>query len=119
MQLQQDARRMLRSAYATGTFENLNTQWVKFLTFCVEYDLWPFPATTMVLVWYAQYLSRHLKAHASIVAYMSGVKTLHTLLNFSSSGFQGFLLKLTLRGLHRNNTHIVSRALPMTPALLR
>ena len=68
---------------------------------------------------FAQYLTRTLRAHASIVAYLSGVKTLHVLLNYSISGFQGFLLKLTLRGIRRNSTHIVHRAAPITPKLLK
>ena len=117
--LQQDAKRTLRRAYAVGTFDNLNTQWVKVLNFCVYFSLAPFPALTLVLVWYAQFLSRSFKAHASIVSYLSGVKTLHTLFNFSIAGFQGFLLKLTLRGLRRTNENVVQRARPMTPALLR
>ena len=119
MQLQMDARRSLRSAYAAGSFENLNTQWVTFLQFCICFELQPFPATTILLVWYSQFLSRHLAAHASIVSYLSGVKTLHTLVNFSIKGFHGFLLKLTLRGLRRDNQHVIKRAQPMTPALLR
>ena len=70
------------------------------------FGLAPFLATTLILVWYAQFLSRKLRAHGSIVSYLSGVKTLHTLLNFSVKGFHGFLLKLTLRGLRRGEpTH--------------
>ena len=72
----------------------------------------------MLLVWYAQYLSRSLKAHTSIVAYLSGVKTLHILLNYSVQGFHGFFLKLTLRGLRRDNQHVVRHVAPMTPAIL-
>ena len=83
------------------------------------FDLSPFPASTYVLVWYSQYLTRYLKAHSSIVSYLSGVKTLHTLLGYSIHGFHGFLLKLTLRGLRRDNTHVVVRARPMTPSILR
>ena len=119
LQLQKEARRSLRSAFAEGTYQNLNIQWVKFLKFCVYFELKPFPASTVVLVWYAQYLTRSLKAHASVVAYLSGIKMLHTLLNFPVSGFHGFLLKLTLRGLRRDNQHIVHRANPITPNILK
>ena len=66
-----------------------------------------------------QFLTKSLKAHASVVAYLSGVKTLHILLNYSISGFHGILLKLTLRGLRRDNDHVVHRAKPMTPVLLK
>ena len=73
----------------------------------------------MVLVWYAQFLSRSFKSHGSIVSYLTRVKTLHNLLNYRIAGFSGFLLKLTLRGLRLTNNHIVKRARPMTPAILR
>ena len=119
IQLQQDAKATLHSAYALGTFENLNTQWVKYLRFCIYFGLCGFPATTLILVWYPQFLSRSLKSRNSIVAYLSGVKTLHTVLKFNTSGFNGILLKMTLKGLRRNNKHIVRRARPMTPAILR
>ena len=119
MQLQHEARMSLRSAYTAGTFENLNIQWVKYLKFCVYFEITPFPASTVVLVWYAQYLTKSLKAHASIVAYLSGVKTLHVLLNYRITGFHGFLLKLTLRGIRRDSSHVVHRATPMTPAILK
>ena len=114
-----EARQTLRNAYAGGTYDNLNTQWVKYLEFCVYFELAPFPASTLILVWYTQYLSRTMKAHGTIVGYLAGVKTLHTLLNFSVSGFHGFLFKLTLHGLRQTNDHIVKRARPITPAILR
>ena len=48
MQLQREARRTLHSTNAVGTFENLNTQWVMFLEFCVYFELTPFPASTIL-----------------------------------------------------------------------
>ena len=78
-QLQREARQSLRNAYAIGTFDNLSIQRVKYLKFCVYFDITPFPASTVVLVWYAQYLTWTLKAHSSIVGYLSRIKTLHTL----------------------------------------
>ena len=41
------------------------------------------------------------------------------MLNYKTDGFLGFHLKLTLLGLRRTNKHIVKRAKPITPALLR
>ena len=118
-QLQEEAKKSQRHAYALGTFDNFNLQWVTFLRFCLYFNLDPFPAATVTLVWYSQFLSRKLKSHASLVSYLAGVKTLHNLLNFSTIGFSGFLLKITLRGLRRLNKHVVTRTRPMTPALLR
>ena len=83
------------------------------------FHLVAFPSTTTTLVWYVQFLSKKLKSHASIIAYLSAVKTLHTLLGFSTRGFRGILLKLTLQGLRRMNTHVPRRARPITPTLLK
>ena len=118
-QIQEDAKTAQRNAYALGTFDNFTSQWVTFLKFCLYFSLAPFPASTVTLVWYSQYLSTKLKSHSSLVSYLSGVKTLHNLLNYSVVGFSGFLLKITLRGLRRLNPHVVTRARPITPALLR
>ena len=56
------------------------------------------PASTTVLAWYAQFLANKMKAHSTVVAYLSGVKTLHVLLDISVSQFSEILLKLTERG---------------------
>ena len=117
--LKKQTRKSQQQAYAEGTFKNLNNQWVKYLKFCVYFDLTALPASTAVLSWYAQHLSSSLRAHASIIAYLAGVKTLHKLLSLTTVGFTGFHLKLTLQGLRRTNKHKTQRARPMTPALLR
>ena len=119
LQLKKDTAFSRSKAYADGTFKNLNTQWVKYLSFCSHFDLVALPASTAVLSWYAQFLSRTHKSHKSIVGYLSGVKTLHLLLNHPVKAFAGFLFKLTMRGLRRINQHAEKRAKPITPALLR
>ena len=108
-----------RKAFAEGTFGNIFTQWVKFLSFSVFFELPILPASTEVLTWYAQYLSRKHKAHNSVVNYVSGVKKMHEMMGYSTAGFKGILLRLTLQGLKRTNTHVTRRARPMTLALLR
>ena len=76
------------------------------------------PASPLVLAWYAQFLTRTLKAHESIVNYLSGVKKLHQLLGFNIKSFSGFFLRLTLTGIRRRNKHVVRRSAPMTPYIL-
>ena len=118
-QLRRDVIESRRHAYAVGTYNNMYCHWVKYLIFCIYFKLVAFPAQSSVLAWYAQYLSRCLKSHASIINYLSSVKTLHKMLNYKTVGFTGFMLKLTLQGLSRLNAHTVSRAKPVTPAILR
>ena len=104
--IKKDVRRSQQSAYAEGTFDNLNTQWVKYIAFCLYYRLGALPASTATLVWYVQFLSKGLKSHSSLISYLSGVKKLHTFLGFSTTGFSGIALKLTLMGLRRLNPHV-------------
>ena len=113
-----DTRKSQSAAFAPGTMENLYIQWVKFLTFCISFGLPAFPASAAVLAWYAQYLSYSFKAHESIVNYLSGAKTLHNLLDVDTSGFSGFILKMTLRGLRRTNQYVTKQALAITPEIL-
>ena len=76
-----------RAAYAEGTLRNLTTQWVKYLSFMLFYGLDPLPVKVLDLCRYAQFLSSCLKAHASLVNYLAGVKTLHILLDMDISSF--------------------------------
>ena len=87
-----------RHAFVTGTYRNLHCQWVKYLKFCLYFDLTAFPVRGEILTWYAQYLSRALNTHDSIISYLSAIKLLHKLLEFSIKGFTSFQLKLTLQG---------------------
>ena len=114
----QDTKKSQAAAFAQGTMDNLVTQWVKFLLFCVRFGLKPVPVSEVTLAWYAQFLSRTFKSHASIVNYLSGVKTLHLLLECDVTAFSNFLLKLTLRGLRWLNVWTPHQALPMDPTIL-
>ena len=116
--LDRTAKNTQRKAYADGTFENLRVQWVKYLEFCIYFNLIAFPASTTVLVWFVQFLGKTVKAHGTVLSHVSGIKKLHILLGFKTSGFRGYLLTMTLCGLRRGNKHIVKRARPMTPSLL-
>ena len=91
-------------AFAPGTFDNLVYQWVKYLNFCDKFSLPALPASTAVLSWYAQYIANLVKAHATVVNYLSRVKTLHILLELDTAMILGILLKLTVWGLRCMNT---------------
>ena len=67
-QLVMDTRNTQSEAFAPGTWENLLTQWVKFLLFFLKFNLRAFPADDVVLAWYAQHLSYGFKSHASVVS---------------------------------------------------
>ena len=115
----EEARISRSKAFTEGTFKNLNCQWVKYLKFCVYFKLEPLPASAGILAWYAQYLSKKFRSHASIVGYPAGVKKLHEVTNYSTQGFRGYIFKLTLLGIRRRNQYTVTRAQLITPSLLQ
>ena len=116
--LDRGVSRAQSSAFAEGTLKNLTTQWVRYLTFCTIYQINPFPASIEDLCRFAQYLSLILKSHQSILNYISGVKTLHKLLKFETAQFTDLLVVLTLRGLHRLNTHVPKQSPPVSLEIL-
>ena len=118
-ELDASVKRSQAAAFAPGTLQNLTTQWVKFLSFCTFYDQEGLPASAQVLTRYVQYSSGHLKAHESMLSYLSGVKKLHISLGYPVAQFDDLMLKLTLRGLHHNNTHVPNQALPITIEILQ
>ena len=107
-----------RHAYATGTYSNLHTQFRTFFAFCVYFHRKPLPASSHTICGYVQFLSRAIQPQ-SIKNYLSGVKTLHTLLGYKYDFKDDFHLQLLLRGISRLNPHVPRRAIPVTPGILR
>ncbi|MCG8075263.1 MAG: hypothetical protein JAY75_03350 [Candidatus Thiodiazotropha taylori] len=116
--LQKEVRDSVRAAFAEGTSKNLKVQWKSYFLFCKFYGQKPIPTSTETLCLYGQFLSRSFKSVESIKNYISGVKTLHYMLDIKFPLENKVQLDLMLRGLSRNNPHMPNRALPMTPLIL-
>lgn len=80
--LHREVKESIKSAYAVGTFKNLRVQWQTFITFCYYYKLQPLPVSVNTLCLYSQFLNRSFRSVQSIRNYLSGVKTLHYILDF-------------------------------------
>ena len=76
------------------------------------------PAQTQTLVNYMQFLAKKLKALGSIKAYVAGVKTLHELLDVSTTAFSTLRVKLMWMGLENTILHVPKRAKPISPEIL-
>lgn len=107
-----------RQAYADSTNKNLKIQWETYMLFCFYFNLTYLPVSTNTLSLFAQFLSRSFKSIQSIKNYISGVKTMHYLLGFSTSQINEFLINLSLRGISRIKPHLVRKAESMTPDIL-
>ena len=109
----------MKCAYADSTFKNLHIQWETFLMFCYYYKLEPLPVDVETLCLYGQFLNRSFRSTQSIKNYLSGVKTLHTLLDMEYPPSDQFQLKLLLKGISRIKQHVPKKAAPITPDILK
>ena len=79
--------------FSKGTYSNLHTQFRTYFAYAVYFQRTPLPASSKTLCGYAQFLSRALKP-SSVNKYISGVKTLHTLLGYKFQFSDDFHLQL-------------------------
>ena len=86
--------------------------------FCDYFNLQDLPTCVNTLCLYAQFLSRSFKSVQSIQNYLSGVKTLHSMLDVVFPSENVLQLKLLLRGIAREKQHIPRKAEPVSPTIL-
>ncbi|CAH1239165.1 Hypp5742 [Branchiostoma lanceolatum] len=116
--LRGEVRRTKLAAFAQGTWNNLRSTLRAYLLFCAFYMLTPFPASVDTLEVFAEFLARSFRSPASVVNYLSGLKTLHNLIGLSTVAFDSTHMTLLKRGLHKQLRHTPKQALPFTPAIL-
>ena len=116
--LKRDLRRTQRQAFAPGTLQNLKCQWKKFSTFAALSGISNLPITTDELCLYIQFLTRTLSSPISVRNYVSGLKTLHTMLHIPYPSNDEISVRLTLRGMDRSLSHVPKRAHPITVNIL-
>ena len=116
--LEVKVRQTQEQAYAPGTVRNLWTQWRKFKLFCTLTGLPRYPVSDHTLALYIQFLSYSLKSPETVKQYVSGLRTLHRLLELEFPDSQSVEVKLTLRGLGRVVHHVPHQACPITVELL-
>lgn len=117
--LKRDMRDSNRRAYAVSSRKNLKIQWESFLLFCTYFRLGFLPVSTLTLQLYAQFLGRTFKSTESIRNYISGIRILHLLMGFNIDQINTFLVNLTIKGISKLKLHMVKRAEPITPDILR
>ena len=113
--LRNELKTSRRSAFAEGS---VKIQWESYLMFCLYFGLSYLPSTTENLCLYAQFLSRTFKSTQSIKNYISGIKTMHYLLGYTTDAINDFLINLSVRGISRLNPDCVKQAQAITPDML-
>ena len=104
-------------SYAPRSLKNFNTQYKRYLQFCTEFTLTPFPVTQWQLVRFATYLSFFMKSPASIINYTAGVCVINKINGFGKVP-KGTLFRKAMTGIKRKLQRQVKQAMPMTTAIL-
>lgn len=115
--LDTQADSLMCDGYRPGTRSNLTTQAQTYYQFCDKYGLAPFPATTRQINRYVTYLYfvKHLKAE-TISNYVSGVRTLHELMEIAAPQ-NSYITKLLLKGVKGRDKLPRKQAVPVDPEL--
>ena len=117
--LQRDLHHTQQSAFAQGTLKNFQSQWNKFVLFSKSCGRSHLPVSTETLCLYMQFLSRSLKSTQSISNYVSGLKSLHQMLDLPFPSTADIQFRLTLKGLKKLTAHVSHQATPITPHILK
>lgn len=116
--LKRHQKRSLQQCFGPGTIKNLRHQWKSFIAFTKFFKLKTLPSSHNTLALHSQLLSRTFSSPDSIRNYISGVKTLHKLLQLPTHQFDHPHLTYTLLGLQRQLQHLPKRASPITLEIL-
>ena len=117
--LKRDMIASSRRAYAQNSWSNLRTQVRAYFLFTSYFSLTPVPASVETMCLYVQFLSRSFRSPQSIRNYISGVKFLHILSGHEYGFTYSGILGLVIRGVEKGLCHVPSRAVPITPDILR
>ena len=107
-----------KSAYSSGTNKAHTIQWKAYIKFALQHKFQILPVSTEILCMYARFLARSFKSSDSISNYVSGLRVLHTLLDYPTQAFTSIQYRLTIKGLTRNLQHRRAQASPVTPTML-
>ena len=102
---------------AVSTTRNLKT-YINTYVSCNKFNLPMFPADVLQMRRYVTHLGETHESVDSIKNYVSGVRTLHILLEFPAPVHDDYLYQLMVKGLRRGKGHAVRQAPPVTPDLL-
>ena len=97
---------------------NFRTHVTAYVKFCLFYGLDLFPADVLQERRYIQYLSEYHKSVDSSKNYVSGMRSLHEMFEFTPPPADNYLYKLTVKGIRREKGHVVRQACAMTPDVL-
>ena len=102
---------------AKSSQKNFKTHVNTYVEFCIYFGLPLFPADSLQMRRYLQYLSDFHKSVDSSRSYVTGVRSLHEIFGFPPPPGD-HLYQLTVSGIRRDKGHVVRQAMGMTPEIL-
>lgn len=112
--------KLICEAYRPGTKQNLKTQISVYYTFCEKFGLQELPADGKQLARFAVYLYKYIGLKPeSINNYLSGVKTLHGLLEIPLTSVDNIFHQAIMKGIKSNNKRPKRQAEAITPQILK
>lgn len=92
----------IASAWAPSTLRTRNSQWGKYLDFCLDNDLRPLPALETTVARFLYYMSRTC-TYVTVNNYLSAIMVLHKLYGHESNYRDSYYIKLLLSGINNDS----------------
>jgi hypothetical protein len=89
-----------------------------FLSFCIYFSLQPFPVSYSTLSAYIACLSNSFQSPSSVINYIYGIKTVHLSLEIPFPDLKTFMLKMQIKGIHKQIGNVPTQASIITPDIL-
>lgn len=93
----------IASAWAPSTLRTRNSQWSKFLDFCMDNGLRPLPALETTVARFLFYMSRSC-TYTTVNNYLSAIMVLPKLFGFEASYRESYYLKLLMSGINSTSS---------------
>lgn len=108
---------IIRSAWAESTLKTRNSQWKRYIDFCVSNELDYLPGDVITIARFLVYLGNTCK-YTTCNNYLSAVITLHKFFGFTPHFRESFVLQLVLKGLGRRLGKAVDQKIGLNPSQL-
>lgn len=114
VKLDEQVELILRSAWAESTLKTRNSQWGKFIDFCITNGLQPMPADVSTV---ARFLVNTAKTcvYSTCNNYLSAIISLHRFFGHDRSFRDYFVINLVMKGLGRHLGKAVSQKRGLSP----
>lgn len=106
---------VIKSAWAESTLRTRNSQWGRFIDFCVVNNLTPVPAEISTVARFLVHLARTC-VYSTCNNYLSAIISLHKFFGYDKSFRDYFVIELVMKGLGRRLGKSVNQKIGLSPS---